>query len=127
METKSIPQPSAKGEITLDICGEQRRLKLTLESINRLETEHDCGIVLLGIRAAKQDFRVKDMAHVFLAGIRGIKPDSMVKLAEVERWIFEEVGLLKAFPIYGNFLLPAVSAGPGRAEPGEAIAQTAST
>lgn len=60
-----------KGEMTIELAGESHPCRLTVDSLKRIETDLDTGVLLLTQRIANSDIRVNDLAVVLYYALRG--------------------------------------------------------
>jgi len=60
-----------KGQITIKLGGTDYQCRLTVDSIIKIETELDKGILQITQRLSDADIRMKDLAVVLLYALRG--------------------------------------------------------
>ena len=100
-----MPNP-LKGEIDLDIGGENYKARLTIDAIIRIEQAIGCGIIKLAQRMADADISVTDVTSVLTAALRGGGNDVTTK--EVHK-IITNAGIIEATTAVATLLTAAIS------------------
>lgn len=80
-----------KGEMTLTLANDSYKARLTIDSIIKIETELDIGILALTQRLADADVRIHQLRCILLHALRGGGND--LKEKDITRLI-EDAGLI---------------------------------
>ena len=60
-----------KGEMLIELAGESHPCRLTVDSLIRIETELDTGILQLTQRISEADIRINDLSVILYHALRG--------------------------------------------------------
>ena len=95
-----------RGEIQLEIGGEEYKARLTVNAIMQIETAVGCGILKLAQRMSENDVRVNDIVAVLTPALRG--GGKNIQSKDVQN-IIAQVGIIEATSAVAQLLTAAIS------------------
>ena len=95
-----------KGQITINLGGKEYHCRLTVDSIIKIETELDKGILQITQRLSDADIRMKDLAVVLLYALRGGGNNFQEK--DVHK-IIQSTGLINCCAAVANLLVSTLN------------------
>ena len=101
-----MPNP-LKGEVRVELAGEEYKARLSLDAIMKLEQTLGMGIVKLMMNLSEANVRITDLVAVLVAALRGGGND--VKDAEVKN-IVSDAGLMEATKVVSELLAAVLTA-----------------
>ena len=96
-----------KGEVLVELAGEEYKARLSLDAIMKLEQTLGMGIVKLMMNLSEANVRITDLVAVLVAALRGGGND--VKDAEVKN-IVSDAGLMEATKVVSELLAAGLTA-----------------
>ena len=95
-----------KGEIEVELGGQNYKARLTIDAIVSIEQAVGCGIIKLATKMSEGDISVGDMMAVLLPALRGGGNDLQAK--DISR-IIQEAGIVKSTQVVANLLTQALT------------------
>ena len=95
-----------KGQITINLGGKEYQCRLTVDSIIKIESELDKGILQITQRLSDADIRMKDLAVVLLYALRGGGNNFQEK--DVHK-IIQSTGLINFCAAVANLLVSTLN------------------
>jgi len=90
-----------KGEVNIELAGNDYKCRLTIDSIMQIEDSCNCGIIKLATRMGEADIRMSEIINVLTPALRGGGNDLQRK--DVMKLV-QEAGIIKATTAVANLL-----------------------
>lgn len=95
-----------KGEMTIDLAGEKYSCRLTVDSLIKIETELDKGIIAITQKLSEADVRLNDLAVILYHALRGGGNDFTTN--DVKK-IIQNTGIVPCTAAVANLLVSVLS------------------
>lgn len=95
-----------KGEMTIELGGEQYACRLTVDSLIKIETELNQGILAITQRISDADVRLNDLSVILYHALRGGGKD--VSQTDVRK-IISSTGIIPCTTAVANLLVSVLS------------------
>tara|TARA_Y100000385_G_C13035516_1_gene612801 strand:+ start:575 stop:895 length:321 start_codon:yes stop_codon:yes gene_type:complete len=95
-----------KGEMTIDLGGEHYACRLTVDSLIKIETELDQGILAVTQRISEADVRLNDLAVILYYALRGGGKD--LSQSDIKK-IIQSAGVIPCTTAVAKLLVSVLS------------------
>ena len=98
---KSQMANKLKGEVNIQLAGNDYKCRLTIDAIMQIEDSCNCGIIKLATKMGEADIRMSEIINVLIPALRGGGNDLQRK--DVLKLV-QEAGIIKATTAVANLL-----------------------